>query len=54
MAKITDKREMRITATYPNKIVETIVKMQTYQLTGSWVRYFLEDGAAKVTITYNS
>lgn len=53
MAKITDKREMRITAIYPNKDVETIVQIQTYQLTGSWVRYFLNDGAEKVEITFN-
>ena len=52
MAKITDKREMRITATYPNKDVESIIQMQTYQLTGSWVRYFLDDGAEKVEISY--
>lgn len=53
MSKITDKREMRITAIYPNKDVETIVQIQSYQLTGSWVRYFLNDGAEKVEITFN-
>lgn len=53
MANITDKREMRITAIYPNKDVETIIQIQTYQLTGSWVRYFLNDGAEKVEIQFN-
>lgn len=52
MAKITEKREMRITATYEDD-EETIVQLQTYQLTGSWVRYFLDDGAKSVTISYN-
>ena len=53
MTKITDNREMRITAIYPDKDVLTIIQEQTYQLTGSWVRYFLNDGAEKVEISFN-
>lgn len=53
MSKITDKRVMRITVIYPNKDVETIIQLQSYQSTGSWVRYFLDDGAEKVEISFN-
>lgn len=54
MAKMTDPREMRITAIYAEDDKETIIQEQSYQLTGSWVRYFLDDGAKQVIIEYNN
>lgn len=44
---------MRITAHYPADD-ETIVQIQSYQSTGSWVRFFLDDGANSVTISYEN
>lgn len=51
MTSIREHRKMRITAHYQDDD-ETIIQVQSYQLTGSWVRVLLDEGAETVTISY--
>lgn len=53
MSSMREPRKMRITAHYPDDELN-LIQIQSYQLTGSWVRYFLDDGANSVTITYEN
>lgn len=52
MKKITEPAKLKITAHFENAEDDcSIVQIQSYQLTGSWVRYFLSEGAKSVEIT---
>lgn len=54
MKKMTEPAKLKITAHFENAEDDySIVQIQSYQLTGSWVRFFLGEGAKSVEITYS-
>lgn len=42
--------ELKIIAHYLHGDSESIAQLQSFQLTGSWIRYFLEQGVVSVTV----